>query len=157
AAQVRTVTNTGDKSGGVTVSGSLRDAIEKANVSLAPADAILFNIPTSDPGYDPDTQTWRIQPTSALPALTSQTFLDATTQPGYAGSPVIELDGESAGAGVNGLAFVSGAGGSALRGLAINRFQSNGGGGGNGLVLSGSLNDLLIEDNYIGTDVTGAS
>lgn len=40
---------------------------------------------------------------TALPALTGPASIDATTQPGYAGSPLIQLDGLNAGAGAIGL------------------------------------------------------
>src|SRR5262249_39354915 len=71
--------------------------------------------------------------------------LDGTTQPGFAGSLLIELDGESAGAGADGLALT--AGGTTVRGLVINRF------GGAGLALTGG--DNTVAGNFIGTDPTG--
>src|SRR4051794_29125366 len=68
---VRTTTD------GENVEGSLRDAIEKANLHPG-ADTIAFNIPAAVPrtnlteavpGFDINTQTWRITPNTALPAI----------------------------------------------------------------------------------------
>src|SRR5262249_30252921 len=100
-------------------------------------DTIAFNIA---PG---GVQT--ITPTSPLPTITDPVTLDATTQPGFAGMPVIELNGSRAG-NVDGLVIT--AGNSTIRGLAINRFVSS------GLRLTTNGGDVL-EGNFLGTDVTG--
>jgi len=126
------VTNTND--GGA---GSLRQAILNANSTVG-VDNITFNIP----GAGPHT----ITPATALPTVTDPVLIDATTQPGFAGAPVIVLNGAGAGAGVNGLTITGGF--SAVRGLVIRSFT------GNGILLSGGGNNL-IERNHIGTDVTG--
>jgi len=60
-------------------SGSLRDAIVKAN-NNAGADIIKFAIGTGAK---------TISLASKLPALSGPTILDATSQPGYAGKPLI--------------------------------------------------------------------
>src|SRR5688500_7549020 len=78
---VFTVTTTGDSG-----PGSLRQAILDANARSG-ADTISFGIATG-------AQT--IRPATALPAVTDTVTLDATTQPGYAGTPLITLDGASA-------------------------------------------------------------
>jgi parallel beta-helix repeat protein len=79
------VTNTSE--GGV---GSLRAAIHYAIDH--PGTTITFNIPTSDPGYAGGVFSIRL--TGHLPALVVDgTSIDGTTQPGYAGSPLIVLDG----------------------------------------------------------------
>src|SRR5690349_11623275 len=59
--------------------GSFRDAITQAN-NHAGADVINFKIGTGAK---------TISPTSALPTITGPTVVDATTQPGYAGKPLI--------------------------------------------------------------------
>lgn len=100
------VTNTDD--GG---NGSLRQAILDSNASAAVLDAIRFDIP----GVGVHT----ISPASPLPTITDPVVLDGATQPGFAGTPLIELDGSGAGGG-SGLRIS--AGGSTVRGLAINRF-----------------------------------
>ena len=76
--------------------GSLRQAILDANATpnVGGPDLIRFAIPGSG--------AHTIQPLSPLPTITDPVVLDATTQPGYAGKPVIELDGSLA-ANSNGL------------------------------------------------------
>jgi uncharacterized repeat protein (TIGR01451 family) len=113
--------------------GSLRQAIIDANANPG-ADTINFFIP----GTGPHT----INLLSPLPAITEALTIDATTQPGFAGTPIIELNGSGAGAGANGLNIT--ASNSLVRGLAINRFN------GNGIVVSGNGN--IIEGNIIGTN-----
>src|SRR5262249_7714933 len=86
-----------------------------------------------------------IRPNSALPAITDPVVLDATTQSGFSGTPVIELDGTNAGASVAGLRIATEM--TTVRCLIVNRFS------GNGMIVSGT-NDL-IAGNFIGTDSTG--
>ncbi len=123
--------------------GSLRQAILNANAATA-ASTITFAIPGSG------VQVINVGSTTAtpLPTLTSAIILDATTQPNYSGTPLIELNGAAAGAGANGLTIT--AGGSTVKGLDINQFQ------GNGIFITGAAAiGNLVEDNYIGTDPTG--
>lgn len=124
--------------GGLPVQGqpecSLRAAIEEANARLA-FEVIRFGIP----GAGPHT----IAPVAALPVLVDAVDLDATSQPGFAGTPVIELDGSGAGSS-DGLVA---RGGSLIHGLAINRFA------GHGLVLAGAGN--VVVDNHLGTGFAG--
>ncbi|MBM4467084.1 MAG: CSLREA domain-containing protein [Chloroflexi bacterium] len=47
---------------------TLREAMRIANEHAGP-DTILFDIPTDDPGYDPDTGKWMISPQSDLPEI----------------------------------------------------------------------------------------
>lgn len=132
-----TVTNTNDSG-----TGSLRQAISDAN-NTRDRDKIVFNIP----GTGPHT----ISPTSPLPPIIHPLIIDGTTQPGFLGAPIIELNGNSAGTRI-GLELNTGM--SIIRGLVINRFF----GGGIGISNSpfGGISSFnLIEGNYIGTDVTG--
>jgi Astacin (Peptidase family M12A) len=70
--------------------GSLRAAIYYANDH--PGTTIQFNIPTSDAGYSNGVYT--IYLTGELPPLvTDGTVIDATTQPGFAGKPIVAIDG----------------------------------------------------------------
>ena len=85
------VTNTANSG-----AGSLRQAILDAN-ALAGADTIRVNIGGGG------AQT--ISPTSALPQITGAVIIDATTQGGYAGVPLIELKGNLAGAGADGFGW----------------------------------------------------
>ena len=64
---------------------SFREAICAANLAEG-TDTIHFSI-----GSGPQT----ITPNSALPTVEQTTVIDATTQPGYAGIPLITLDGVS--------------------------------------------------------------
>lgn len=121
--------------------GSLRQAILDANAT-PDADTITFNIP----GTGPHT----IQPLSALPTITEAVTIDGWSEPDFAGTPVIELNGNMAGVLVSGLRIT--AAGSTVRGLVINRFQLY------GVVIVGSGADgNVIAGNYIGTDVTGTA
>lgn len=129
-----TVVNTLDSG-----AGSLRTAILDANAAPG-ADLIDFAIPGAG--------VHTISPSTVLPTITGAVIIDGTTQPGFAGSPVIELNGASAGASVTGLVIT--AGDSTVRGLVINRF------GGYGILLANGGNNTVI-GNYIGTDVAGST
>ena len=95
-----------------------------------------------------------IKPASDLPPITAPVTIDGTTQPGYAGQPVVELDGESSGV-VNGLQ-IEGASGSTIRGLDINSFSEIGGTvlEGTGIVVQNATN-VVIAGNYLGTNPSG--
>ena len=110
---------------------SLREAITAANAN-AGADEIRFNIGSGAVS---------IAPGSALPSITSPVTLDGTTQPGYGGKPIVELNGTGAGA-VSGLTLAAGSAGSTIRGLAINRFGVYG--------ILGLSASNLVAGNYIG-------
>lgn len=127
-----TVTNTND-----TGPGSLRQAINDANIN-AGTDTIVFNIP----GAGPHT----IQPLSALPWLIGITSVDGSSQPGFAGAPVIEIRGDLAGAGAVGLQIFNNS--SQVGWLTINGFDSH------GVRISGSGNATIV-GCYIGMDSEG--
>lgn len=120
---------------------SLREAILDANVTpnvdASTPDTITFNIGGGG------VQT--IQPLDYMPATTESVTIDGTTQPGYAGTPLIELDGSLAPIFARGVTVNSND--TTVRGLAINRFHV-------GIEINnGSSN--VVESNFIGTDVTG--
>lgn len=70
--------------------GSLRAAIYQA--SDHPGTTVTFNIPQTDPGYADGVFT--IRPTGYLPPLViNGTIIDGSTQPGYAGKPLVFLNG----------------------------------------------------------------
>ncbi|MCP5303552.1 MAG: tandem-95 repeat protein [Pseudomonadales bacterium] len=127
---------------GADASISLREAIIAANNTTG-MDTIDFNI--SDPLVS---GAHTIDVLSALPDITDTIIIDGTSEPNYAGTPIIELNGIVAGAGIDGLRLVAGSNGSTVQGLVINRF------GGDGLEVNYSDNNT-IAGNYIGTDVTG--
>jgi ABC-type iron transport system FetAB permease component len=122
--------------------GSLRQAIIDVNAA-APGPQplrILFNIGGGG------AQT--ISPGTALPALTQPTNLDGTTQPNYAGTPLIELNGSLAGSPADGIHITAGS--STVRGLVIDSFH------GNGILIDTSGGDV-IQPNYIGTNPAGTA
>ncbi len=118
---------------------SLREAINAANELPGP-DVIAFNLSGGAPRV--------IAPAEALPQITDPVTIDGTTQPDYAGTPVVAIDGLNAGADANGL-FVT-AGQSEVRGLVIERFALS------GLRLENGGSNL-IRGNYIGTDPSGSA
>ena len=118
--------------------GTLRWAINSSNGSPG-FDTIAFNIPGGG--------VRTINLTSGLPIITDPVYLDGTTQPGYSGTPIIELNGSSAG-GAHGLRIS--AGNTVVLGLVINRFT------GTGIYLHGSgFNG--IRSCYIGISASGIS
>ncbi len=118
---------------------SLRAAIETANGN-AGTDSINFNIPGGG------IQT--IAPNGSLPEITGTTLIDGSTQPGYTNSPVIEIRGDLAGPGADGLIFDAGSDNSKVSGLAVNRFYYNVG------FLS---SNNKIESCYIGLNANGSA
>ncbi len=89
------VTNTNDAG-----AGSLRQAIQNTNIYPG-SHTINFNIPASDPGYNPAQGVWSISLSSTLPIIThSSVVIDATSQTVFAGNPnsygpEIMLDGNN--------------------------------------------------------------
>ncbi|MBD1906589.1 DUF4347 domain-containing protein [Funiculus sociatus GB2-A5] len=112
--------------------GSLRQAIINAN-AFSGTNTIGFQIGSG-------LQT--ITPLSALPTINDSVIIDGTTQPGFSGTPIIQLSGSGTGAGLT-----ITAGDSTVRGLIINRFQD-------GIELSGGGNNV-IAGNFIGTNAAG--
>ena len=119
-------------------SGSLRRAIIDANANPG-ADNIVFNIPGAAP--------FTITPASALPPITSPVTIDGTTQPGFVGSPVIQINGVNVPSPANGLDIS--AGNSTVRALAINRFA------GPGINIASSSN--VVVSCYLGTNLAGSA
>lgn len=118
--------------------GSLREALLTANATTGP-DNITFNIP--------GTGIHRIQPLTALPYIDEGVTIDGSTQPGYSGTPVIELSGVNV---PNDSGLVIRTDGCKVRSLVINRF------GHNGITLLGDTAfNNFIEACYIGTDPSG--
>jgi IPT/TIG domain-containing protein/S-layer family protein len=121
-----TVTTTADSG-----PGSLRQAILDANAA-AGLDTIDFNIAGGGP--------FVITPLTVLPGMTGPTALDATTQPGYSGFPLIQI-ADFSGAGLR----LTG-GSSTIRGFCVRGFSA-------GIQLESSGNH--VESCFIGTDATG--
>lgn len=128
-----------DSQPGPPVACTLRAALQEAN-ALAGPDIVHFSI-----GSGPVT----IVPNSSLPNITEQVTIDGTTQPGYTGTPIIELDGTSASVPALLNLIGSASSGSTIRGLVINRT-----GAGSAIRVAGS-SDNVIAGNFLGTDATG--
>jgi|GEM_PF-3465256 len=116
---------------------TLRAAIQTANARPG-ADEILFEIPGDGPHV--------ITVTSPLPALAGPTVFDGTTQPGYAGSPLVVVRGS----GVSGDGLVLSRARSAVKGLAVVGF------GGAGIRLSGP-GESRVEASYVGVGADGVT
>lgn len=105
--------------------GSLRAAIYYVNDH--PGTIVSFDIPTNDPAFSNGVYTIYIS--GQLPPLVSDgTIIDATTQPGYAGHPIIALDASQV---IPETEYTIGgvyiyAGNCALRGLIIDNFTDSG-------------------------------
>jgi Right handed beta helix region len=127
------VTNTNDSG-----PGSLRQAITDANAhpNGANADAINFNIPGSG--------VRTVILASALPNVTDPVIIDGWTQPGWNGVPLVELTAQT-GVTIDGLVITGG--GTTVRGLVMNGFQT-------AINISQNGNDT-VKGCYLGTDSTG--
>jgi parallel beta-helix repeat protein len=142
APAVFTVTTTADSG-----PASLRQAILDAD-NHAGLDTIQFQIASGS-------QT--ISPATALPDVTDAVIIDGTTQLGYAGTPLIVLNGSAAPVGASGL-VLSNHTGSTVRGLEIINFSKD---------FTGTFVDAAginirnggghtIQGDYLGTDGTNA-
>jgi hypothetical protein len=126
-----TVTNTND-----TGAGSLRQAVTDANAVAGP-HTIDFNIPGS--GVHSIALATNLPQIVIVEGLT----IDGTTQPGYAGAPLIEIHRDDTGVNCLDFEFTPGV----VKGLVINRCGTG--------IYSGSGGGLTVKSCYIGTDATG--
>ena len=122
---------------------TLREAIEAANLD-AGTNTIGFDIA----GYEPYT----ITPATALPPILETLTIDGETEPQFAGSPIIEIDGTV----VSGAAEPPRDGlrveadNSVIRGLVVNRFSD-----GAGIVIESAGSS--VEGSFVGTNVAGTA
>ena len=122
--------------------GSLRDAINQANALTAgTAVTIDFSIGSG-------AQT--IELNSALPTLANPITLDGTTQPGYGGRPLIQVDGSGAGVGgAVGFSLDDDSHNSVIKGLEVTGWS------GGGIYDNNGTNDVFTNDiiglHYNGT------
>lgn len=118
--------------------GSLRDAIDQAN-ALAGADVVQFNIP----GTGPHT----IALNSLLPAITQPLTISGQTQPGFAGTPQIAVDGSAIAPGSRvGISIASAS--VEVRSLALVGFET-------GVRIAG--NNARVLANHIGVGPAGTA
>ena len=134
-----TVSNTADSG-----PGSLYQAIMGANVNVGVTDTITFNI-----GGGPQTI---MVGSAGLPMITDSVILDATTQPGYGGTPLITLDGSAtpASAGINGINLR--ANNCTVKGFIVINFADE------GIEIDGSTgfgDNNIIQNNWVGIDAAG--
>ena len=120
---------------------SLRQAILTANQNTGATTTILFDIPSGP---------FTISPLAPLPPIQQPVLLDGTSQPGYVGAPIIQIDGATHSLGGDGLLLAAGSDTSRIRGLDLVGFASGAG------IDVQSGNDV-IQSNYLGTDVTGTA
>ncbi len=135
------VNSAGDPGNGVCDASecTLREAIDLANTQNG-FDEIHFNIPGAGPHLITSSSSqW-------LGLIQETALIDATTQPGYAGSPMVELRAASGG---TDLGLGVEANDVTIRGFAIGGFDA----GIETLFASG----MRVEANHIGIDVTGTA
>lgn len=139
------VTNTN-----VSGAGSLNQAIADA-VNSSGIDTVIFNIPETDPGYEPDKGIWRILYSTKISELFGDgTLIDGFSQADFIGSdtnplgPEIVIDGSGD---TTTTGFTISNSNNELRGLAVQRFTYD------LVVIQGDSN--RIRGCYIGPDATG--
>jgi parallel beta-helix repeat protein len=129
-----TVTNANDSG-----PGSLRDALTQSNTAVG-IDTIAFNISSSSKV---------IHLASGLPDLWDPGIMDGTTQPGYAGKPLVQIDGSAAGAGTTGMKMW---GGSTIKAMSITGF-----GGGAIDMFNRGFGGNTVSASWIGLDLNGVA
>jgi titin len=129
-----------DTSDSATDTASLRYAIIESNAATGQTNTIDFAIP--------GTGVQTISPLSSLPAITQSVLIDGESQPGYAGTPLIQVNGQNAGA-VDGLTVTGSS--VTIRGLDIVGFST-----GAGIHISGvSAIGNSVYGNFLGSDPSG--
>jgi hypothetical protein len=109
--------------------GSLRAAIETIDYegSTTSPNTILFQIPTSDFGYDPTTGTFTIYPGVNLPAVTVPVVIDGTSESAFLGQPAqIVINGSESPYPTDGLTLGAGSDGSTIDEIEIVQFTGSG-------------------------------
>ncbi len=114
-------------------SNTLRAAITSLDSTGGPSNTITFNLASGQQTIDL---------LSALPDITLPVDIEGSTEPGYAGTPLVVIDGASAGSGASGLALSSGSSGSIVQGLVIADFST-----GDGIDIE------LTDDHVAGCDI----
>ena len=128
----QTVTTTNDSG-----AGSLRSAMSAASNG----QTICFNIAGSGAHV--------ISAGSQLPTITHSITIDGTSQPGYAGAPLIEIDGVNAGSNAVPGLYITG-GGATIEGVSVTAFS------GDGIIMPNNGSNI-IEADYVGIEPDGVS
>jgi len=141
---------------------TLREAMRRANVEEGP-DTILFDIPTTDSGYDGTADQWTIEPTSTLPGLVDPGTMvagDRLSGPCPQNWPILLLGDSASGSGLELLGSSQ-----TVRGLTIGHWTGggiwiHGAGAHHNLITCNKIvynesHGMLIEDgahhNHVGT------
>ena len=126
---------------------SLREAIAATNNTTngGSPDTINFNITDALVG---GLHTINIG-AGGLPTISDAVIIDGSTDADFSGTPIIKLDGGSAGS--NGITLTGTSDGSEIRGLMINDFS------GYGIHIQSGAANITIAGNWIGSDGTGDS
>ncbi len=143
--QTFVVTSAADNDDGTcnAVHCTLREALTLANA--APGhDTIVFNIP-SLPGT-----VHTITAVGAPPVINNAVTINAASQPGYSGTPLIEYRGLNVPVSNGALTFNVNSGASTIRGLALTSWQLY-------AIENRTGTTLTIEDNYIGVSPDGVT
>jgi Ca2+-binding RTX toxin-like protein len=163
-----TITGSGDTIG-VDTFATLREAITSINNQADINNDVTVNRVggyASTPGGTPDVIDFKILAsgvqtiavTAAEPPITQPVTIDGYSQAGASANTqanaddaviLIQLDGTSAGAGVDGLTLAAGSGGSTIMGLDITNFT------GNGVVVQSNRNSIV--GNFVGVNPAGTT
>ena len=149
AAATITVTGTADNANLTLLNGNgtcdLREAIEASNTNATVGECVVSGVPGSDTiQFNIGTGTPTINLVAALQSLNDAVMVLGDT----GGATRVELNGASAGSGVDGLVVLGGA--STIRSLVINNFD------GYGLVLS-ELPGNTVTNCYVGVNAAGTA
>lgn len=138
-ATIYMVTNTADAG-----AGSLREALNNANAS-AGLDTIRFNIGAGG------LQTLVVGP-PGLPDINEPLLLDGTSQPGWSGNPIIQLDGSGATGSSAGLNIRGN--NATVRGFILHSFPDD------GIeidAITGNGDNNVVTGNWVGINASGAA
>jgi len=146
--RVLTVDTASDVSDGTTTSitALLANKGSDGRISLREAIQAIDNTPNSGTPYQiifniPGSGVQTINVTSPLPQITQPVIIDATTQPGYAGTPLIQLNGAGNVQGTNGLEI--NAASTTVKGFSIYGFSGN-------AIQVDAVASSVIQSNYLG-------
>jgi hypothetical protein len=145
--------------------GTLRGAINRidANPDTTSLNTIIFQVPTTDPNYNPANGTFTIRLDDiALPPITNPAFVDGTTEASFIGQPaLVVINGQDVLAPADGLDLEGNADGSTILGLEIVNFRDAGGTGGAGINIGTANNTIggmaLNQGNILCSNRNGIS
>ena len=132
-------TNTGNPATGT---GTLRWAINQLDANGDPSSTIAFDLPSNELTITPGTAGL-----GPLPQITEPVEIEGQTEPNFAGTPLVVINGGSAGSNANGLTLGAGSSNSVIQDLVIDGFADSG-------IQIDSSGDQ-VEGCYVGTDASG--